>query len=129
MLFNHDRDQVLGKIERAWVEGDKGKAVIVFDKDELAETIYQKVLTGTLKGVSVGYRVRLWELVKTGAMSSNGKFAGPCDVATDWEPYEISIVSVPADATVGVGRDMEAQARETAAMAARQVRVNINSIL
>lgn len=133
MLFNHDRDEVLGKIERAWLEGDRGKAIVVFDDDDTAETIYQKVLTGTLKGVSVGYRVKTWEVVKAGEISTNGKFMGPCEVATSWEPYEISIVSVPADPTVGVGRELETETpenrKQAPSLAQRQLRVNINQLL
>ena len=133
LLFNHDRDEVLGKIERAWLEGDRGKAIVVFDDDDTAEPIYQKVMTGTLKGVSVGYRVKTWEVVKPGENSSNGKFTGPCEVATSWEPYEISIVSVPADPTVGVGRELETEIHDTRkqapSLAQRQLRVNINQLL
>lgn len=107
VLYNHDRDKVLGKVLRAWVENDRGNAEIEFDTDAEAEVIYQKVKSGTLKGVSVGYRVKTWEEVAENKMSGNGKFAGPCDIASYWEPFEISIVSVPADPTVGVGRSQE----------------------
>ena len=134
LLYNHHRDEVLGRIERAWIEGDRGKAIVVFDDDEYAETIYAKVKSGTLKGVSVGYRVSLWEFVERGAVSSNGKYTGPCDVATQWEPFEISIVSVPADPTVGVGRTLpdpeEVTTRKHApSMAERQLQINLNKLL
>ena len=104
VLFNHDRDCVVGKIIRAWIENSRGCAEIEFDTDKDAEVIFQKVSNGTLKGVSVGYRVDTWEEVAPGAKSSDGRFDGPCDIATKWMPLEVSIVSVPADATVGVGR-------------------------
>ena len=104
VLFNHDRDEVLGKVLRAWVENGRGMAEIEFDDDDKAEVIYQKVKSGTLKGVSVGYKVDIWEEVSVNKLSSDGRFTGPCDIATKWTPFEISIVSVPADPTVGVGR-------------------------
>ena len=107
VLFNHDRDKVLGKVLRAWIENDRGQAEIEFDDDAESDVIYQKVLSGTLKGVSVGYRVNNWEEVAAGKQSVDGRFTGPCDIATRWEPFEISIVSVPADPTVGVGRSQE----------------------
>lgn len=107
VLYNHNRDKVLGKVLRAWVENDRGNAEIEFDDDAESEVIYQKVKSGTLKGVSVGYRVNNWEEVAPNKMSSDGKFKGPCDIAIRWEPFEISIVSVPADPTVGVGRSQE----------------------
>ena len=106
VLFNHDRDRVIGRVLSVRLDETtrKLRAVIQFDEDEESERIYQKVRSGTLRGVSVGYAVDVWEEVKAGATSMNGRFTGPCEVATRWTPYEISIVSVPADATVGVGR-------------------------
>lgn len=106
-LFNHDRGYVLGKIENARLDAAEKRcyADLVFDRDDWTEYIYQKVQSGTLKGVSVGYSVDVWEEVMPNKMSSNGRFHGPCDIATRWTPKEISIVSVPADETVGVGRE------------------------
>lgn len=109
LLFNHNRDKVVGKVHRAWVENFRGCAEIEFDADEESEVIYQKVKSGTLKGVSVGYITDVWEEVAAGKASTDGRFLGPCDVARKWMPYEISIVSIPADFTVGVGREMEAE--------------------
>lgn len=107
VLFNHDRDAVVGKIERAWIEDGRGLAEITFDEDEDSDKIYQKVKSGTLKGVSVGYMVDNWEEVMPNKASEDGRFTGPCSIAKKWSPFEVSIVSVPADPTVGVGRAME----------------------
>ena len=107
VLFNHSRDTVIGKVIRAWVEDSRGCAEIAFDTDEESERVFQKVESGTLKGVSVGYRVDSWEEILPGKTSADGKFTGPCTIARKWTPLEVSIVSVPADATVGVGRDAE----------------------
>lgn len=106
LLYNHNRDKVIGTILRAWIENGRGMATVKFDDDADSEIIRAKVASGTLKGVSVGYRVTNYESVKEGAKSLDGRFAGPCYVAKKWMPYEISIVSVPADATVGVGREL-----------------------
>lgn len=105
VLFNHERNKVVGKIIRAWVENGRGLAEIEFDTDEESEKIYQKVKTGTLKGVSVGYGVSVWEDVAANKQSSDGRFKGEVSIAKRWEVYEISIVSIPADPTVGVGRE------------------------
>lgn len=107
VLFNHDRDKVVGKIDRAWIDGGRGYAEITFDSDDASEKIYQKVQGGTLKGVSVGYMVESWEEVMPNKQSQDGRFTGPCSIAKKWAPYEVSIVSVPADPTVGVGRSLE----------------------
>ena len=108
VLFNHDRDAVVGHIEKVWLEDNRGKALARFDTDEQSETIFQKVQSGTLQGVSVGYAINRYEVLEDeDTKSTNGRFNGPAYVVTDWEPLEISIVSVPADPTVGVGRSAE----------------------
>lgn len=108
-LFNHDRDVVVGHVEKAWIEDNRGKALVRFDEDEQSDTIFQKVQSGTLQGVSVGYSIKRYEVLdEKDSVSSNGRFKGPDTyVVTDWEPLEISIVSVPADPTIGVGRSAE----------------------
>lgn len=112
MLYNHDRDAVIGKVERAWLENGRGEAEITFDSDDESEKIYQKVKNKTLKGVSVGYLVDSWEEVMPNKQSADGRFTGPCSIARKWTPFEISIVSVPADPSVGVGRSMEGGAAD-----------------
>ena len=109
VLFNHDRDVVVGHVEKAWIEDNRGKALVRFDEDEQSDTIFQKVQSGTLQGVSVGYSIKRYEVLdEKDSVSSNGRFKGPDTyVVTDWEPLEISIASVPADLTVGVGRSAE----------------------
>ena len=105
-LFNHNQDYVLGPVNEVSIDETerKGNAEIKFDDDPEADKIFRKVLSGTLKGVSVRARVHVWEYVENGAKSSDGRFTGPCWIARKWEPIEISIVSLPADASVGVGR-------------------------
>lgn len=107
-LFNHDTDKVIGAIIDPQLDAENHRctAKIRFDKDDFAEMIFQKILSGTLKGISVGYGVSIWEEVKPGATSSCGRFLGPCRIARSWMPYEVSSVSVPADPDVGVARSL-----------------------
>lgn len=107
LLFNHKRDYVIGKVLDSRIDNNRGMATVEFDDDEESERICKKVKNGTLKGVSVGYRVDSWEEVMANKTSADGKYTGPAYIARKWQPYEISIVSVPADSTVGVGREME----------------------
>lgn len=108
-LFNHNRDKVIGVIKNPILNEVEKRCHcdIYFDDDEDSDKIFQKVKKGILRGVSVGYQVDRWEEVKTGEFSSNGRFKGPCFVATKWTPLEVSIVSVPADTDVGVNRTIE----------------------
>ncbi len=98
LLMDHDsRDQV-GVVERAWIEGRKAHAVVRFGKSARAQEVYEDVKDGIRKLVSVGYRILAIDLEKSGDGLETYR-------ATDWEPYEISLVAVPADPSVGVGRD------------------------
>lgn len=130
VLFNHDRNKVIGKIENAWVEDNRGKAKIKFDSDNDAKVIMEKVANGTLKGVSVGYVIDNYEIVEKGKTSTDGRFEGPCYIARKWTPLEISIVSIPADSTVGVGRsfDEEKEKAEYINLFEKQICINKNYI-
>ena len=129
VLYNHNRDLAIGKVVSVSIEDGRGKAVIEIDTDEESEKIYQKMVSGTLKGVSVGYLVNNWAEVAAGKKSEDGRFQGPCSIAKKWIPYEVSIVTVPADISVGVGREMEentAESKRSLAMFERQLLINKN---
>lgn len=101
LLWNHDWDEQIGVVESVSIDQDRrGRAVVRFSRSKDADEIFQDVLDGILRHVSVGYLVLGAKLEET---------RGDVDVyrITDWEPYEISIVSVPADHSVGIGRTME----------------------
>lgn len=124
LLYNHSTgiDSVVGKILRCWIDSTekRGYAEVQFDDDEASEKVWRKILSRTLRGVSFGYRVNVWEEVATNAKSSNGRFTGPCNVAMRWEPYEISICPVPADPSVGVSRNAELDGHDDPLRAKRQ---------
>ena len=55
------------------------------------EPIWQRIVDGALRGVSVGYRVHRYEHQRESAGEET------IYRAVDWEPYEISMVPVPID--------------------------------
>lgn len=128
LLFNHNTDRVVGKVIRAWIENNRGMAEVEFDTDADAETIFGKVVSGTLKTTSVRYRVDVWEEVAANEQSADGRFTGPCQIARKWTPLEVSIVSVPADPTVGVGRAEQEQNGVPLSVLERQITANKNII-
>jgi hypothetical protein len=87
-------------VEEAEVDGSKGRARVRFGRSGFAEEILNDVRDGIRRNVSVGYEVHEMVLEKSGDDGETYRI-------TDWEPLEISIVSVPADASVGVGRSKE----------------------
>lgn len=100
VLFNHDWDKHIGVVERAWLDADKkGRALIRFGTSERAAEKWQDVQDGILRHISVGYRVHDMALDNPEADYDDYRY-----IVTDWQPYEISFVTVPADTSVGVGR-------------------------
>lgn len=97
VLFNHDTDEIVGVVEKAWIGTDKrGYARVRFAKTARAVEVRDMVADGIMRNVSFGYRIsEMVESIKDGKSTYT---------ATKWEPYEISLVTVPADPTVGVGR-------------------------
>lgn len=103
LLVNHDTDDQVGVVERAWLDGRRGRAIVRFGRSAFAEEVFQDVRDGIRKLVSVGYQILSIVLESTRDGQETYR-------VTEWEPYEISLVAVPADATVGVDRDADTPA-------------------
>lgn len=107
LLNSHNQaslEDVFGVVERAWLEGEEGKAVVRFSERPEVEPFYNDVVTGVIRNVSVGYRVYKYEKVEDAKVA--GVAVDGVDIPTyraiDWEPFEISLVPVPADADATV---------------------------
>ncbi|MBK5013993.1 phage major capsid protein [Pantoea sp. S62] len=93
VLFNHNRDILLGKVISARIDPDKvGRAQIKISAAGMGNTMFQMVEEGILNSVSIGYNIYDYYMDGNNIM------------VTNYEIYEISLVTVPADDTVGVGR-------------------------
>jgi phage head maturation protease len=80
---------VLGSVQSASVDGQRGTALIRFSARPEVEPLWQDVLSGILRHISVGYSVEDWsETTENGARVLT---------AVRWTPHEISLVPTPAD--------------------------------
>jgi len=106
LLLGHDEydpKSQIGVIESARVDGDKiGRAVVRFGNSALATEIFQDVVDGIRELVSVGYD-------RTGVVSSKKAADNMVTTRYRWMPSHIAIVPVPADTSVGVGREKPAE--------------------
>lgn len=101
LLTNHDPEKQTGVVESATIDSDRtGRAMVRFGKSDYADEIFNDVVDGIRRKVSVAYQIH--DMVTTQSDAGN-----ICRV-TDWEPFEISFVSIPADNSVGVGRGHDA---------------------
>lgn len=96
LLFNHNRDDIIGVVDSLSQEGERTYANIRFAKTPEGEKAFSLVKERILTNVSVGYLVHKYEKETTSDIYR----------ATDWEILEVSLVTVPADPTVGVYRSL-----------------------
>lgn len=100
LLVNHDWDDQVGVVVSASIDKDRrGRAVVRFGRSVRAEEVFQDVIDGIRKHISVGYQI-------IDAKLTEERDTVDVWTITSWAPYEISFVSVPADITVGVGRSL-----------------------
>ncbi len=95
-LWNHDPMQVLGVVERAYIDEKKkrGYARVRFSEEEFAQSKLRDVKDKILRNISFGYVINKAEEIDNTVL------------VRDYEVFEISLVSIPADASVGVGRSI-----------------------
>lgn len=106
LLDSHERGSVkkaqLGIVTDYRIEGGKAYATIKMSMREDLAGLRQDIADGIVRNVSCGYRV--YEYTET-PQTDGGAF--PTFTATDWEPFEVSLVTVPADSSVGIRSDQE----------------------
>lgn len=106
-LLNHDWDRQIGVVQSARIDGDRvARAVIKFSRSDEAMDVFRDIQDGIRQSTSVGYFIKDMVLERHEEDTETYR-------VTKWQPYEISLVSVPADHTVGVGRSLETQEKPT----------------
>jgi HK97 family phage major capsid protein/HK97 family phage prohead protease len=100
LLLDHDPERQIGVVESVDLDGDarRLRAVVRFSRNALASEVYDDVVDGIRGNVSIGYRVTKMDRDEGDTLMFR---------ATSWQPLEVSVVSIPADQSVGVGRAHE----------------------
>jgi HK97 family phage major capsid protein len=111
LLCDHDTTDQVGVIESVHIGTDRVcRAVVRFGKSVRASEVFQDVVDGIRQNVSVGYQIHA--AVVVGAADNEDGEVEMEETATyritSWTPYEVSIVSCPADSSVGIGRSADA---------------------
>lgn len=110
VLMNHQPNgpgqpvAIIGKPENVRLENRRGIATVIFDEDDESDKAFKKVISGSLRGVSVGAQIIRMMEVKVGDTLEG--VAGPAYLATKWRPVEISLTPIPVDYSVGVNRSL-----------------------
>ncbi|KPL52271.1 hypothetical protein ABB55_08525 [Prosthecomicrobium hirschii] len=102
-----DRRAVLGVVERAWIEGGILIGAIRLAATPDAQEAAGQIERGELTGISVGYRVEKWQITAVDETTGREDWT-----AKRWSLHEVSLVSVPADASAMVRMPMPAPGTE-----------------
>ena len=99
LLLSHDPETQIGVVESAKLSETerKSRAVVRFGKGALASEIYRDVQDKIRANISVGYTI-------TELMKQDETRDGEDVYRAKFQPREISVVSIPADTQVGIGR-------------------------
>ena len=102
LLLDHDPEKQIGVIKSVELDekGGRLRAKVRFGKGALAQEAFTDVVDEIKANISVGYEVHDMKLVSKDGETGNYR-------VTNWRPVEASLVSIPADVTVGVGRSGE----------------------
>ena len=98
--YNHSRtrEDRLGGVLSAETDGHRATAEIKLSQRKSIDDIWNDVEAKLIRNTSVGYKIHEKVLMKKND-------DGPDEYrVTRWEPVELSLVDIPADPTVGVGR-------------------------
>ena len=104
LLLDHDPEKQIGVIESVNLDSSarRLRATVRFGKGVLAREAFTDVVDGIKANISVGYRINELKMVSKGGKDDEATYR-----AVSWRPVEASLVSIPADVTVGVGRSSE----------------------
>jgi HK97 family phage major capsid protein/HK97 family phage prohead protease len=98
VLVDHDPADHVGVVESVSIDADRvGRVRAKIGRSARAMEIFNDITDGIRRSISVGYRVHEMKLEKRGDGADVYR-------VTDWEPLEVSLVAIPADASVGIGR-------------------------
>lgn len=105
---SYDLGDVIGVVEKSWLEGGQVRAKIRLSKTEDVATIVEKIREGVIRNISVGYFVHKYE-----ELEETEEDGLPIYRAVDWEPAEVSFVAVPFDAKAQVRSEEKEQTKKT----------------
>lgn len=96
LLYQHDPDRIVGVVQKAYIKDKRAYARVKLANNELGREMQELIKDGIIRNVSFGYKIN--------AMEADESTSPVTYRATNFQPFEISLVTVPADQSVGIGR-------------------------
>jgi HK97 family phage major capsid protein/HK97 family phage prohead protease len=96
LITSHDAGALpVGVVDNLRVIGKKLRGTLRFGTSARAQEIWRDVQAGVIRNLSIGYEI------------IQGHAQGQDYIVSKWRPFEVSLVAVPADPTVGIGRSFD----------------------
>ena len=96
LLYQHDADRIVGVVQKAYLKDKRAYARVKLANNELGREMQELIKDGIIRNVSFGYKIN--------EMEADESTSPVTYRATNFQPFEISLVTVPADNSVGIGR-------------------------
>ena len=130
LMVNHnDLDLPVGRLKNVRLDPDtkKLRGDAYFSGRTEAQAVRQDILDGVLSDVSIGYRILDYKVKKSEIKDNPNDF-----LVTRWLPYECSLVGIPADPNVGIGRsdteDIEIDEEELLETELQEAEANVEAL-
>ncbi len=95
LLFNHNKDVIIGRVRDVHVSEGQLRGSLYFSGNARASEVFGDIADGIITDVSIGYHIKEYENTQDGIR------------ATKWKPFEASVVTIGADPTVGINRSKD----------------------
>jgi len=96
LLYQHDADKIVGVVQKAYIKNKRAYARVKLANNDLGREMQGLIKDGIIRNVSFGYKIN--------SMEADESTSPVTYRATSFQPFEISLVTVPADNSVGIGR-------------------------
>lgn len=99
LLYQHDADKIVGVVDRAYIKDKRAYAKVRMANNELGREMQELIKDGIIRNVSFGYKIN--------AVDEDRSTDPVTYRATSYQPFEVSLVTIPADNSVGIGRSFQ----------------------
>jgi len=120
LLYQHDADRIVGVVQRAYIKNKRAYARVKLANNELGREMQDLIRDGIIRNVSFGYKID--------AMEADESTTPVTYRATKYQPFEISLVTIPADNSVGLGRAFDHNESTATASAVQSQPNGVNTV-
>jgi HK97 family phage major capsid protein/HK97 family phage prohead protease len=120
LLYQHDADRIVGVVQKAYIKDKRAYAKVKLANNELGREMQDLIRDGIIRNVSFGYKID--------EMEADESTKPVTYRATKFMPFELSLVTIPADNSVGLGRAFDHNESTATASAVQSQPNGVNTV-